>query len=58
MENAGEEHDRKASGKYCKLTPCVVSEKNWNTKGGKHDTCIVCTAVGERHVSGQSNLEQ
>ena len=37
---------------YCtteKLTPFIVSEKNWNTKEYVHEMymCIVCTAVGK-----------
>jgi len=43
---------REAILHYHKLTPCIVSENNWNTKEDKgayiHDTCIVHTAVGEK----------
>ena len=42
---------REAISRYRKSTPCVVNKMNWNTKEDKgmsgHDTCIVCTAVGE-----------
>ena len=45
-----EKHD-----KASELTPCVVSEKNWNTKKGKdstNDACYVATVVGEKACLG------
>ena len=39
LENVGEKHD-KASGKPYKLTPCIASENNWNTKEDKGSTMM------------------
>ena len=63
MENAGEKHDT-ARGKlyraYRKLKPCIVSEKNWNTKEDKGKSMIRALYVlqlAKRHVSGRSDVD-
>ena len=59
MENAGEKHDtameREAISLYRKSTPCVVSEKNWNTKEDKGRSMIHTLYIlwlAKRHISG------
>jgi len=37
---------------YCKSTPCIVSEKNWNTKGTKVSPLYVGTEIGENAYPG------
>ena len=45
---------------YHKSTPCLVSERKWNTKRDKgiYDAYIVDTVAGKRHVLGRSSVEQ
>ena len=59
MENMGNSH-REATSSYCKLTPCIVSEKNWNTKEDKGKPmmrALYVLRLAKRHMSGRSNVE-
>ena len=50
-----------AASHYHELTPCIVSEKNWNTKQdkGKFMICVLYVLqLAKRHISGRSNVEQ
>jgi len=51
-----------AISRYCKLTPCIVCEKNWNTKEDKGKSMIhvfyILQLVKKNHVLGQSNIKQ
>ena len=42
------------------MTPCVVSEKSWNTKEDKdkcmHDTVLYVLQLAKRHISRQNHV--
>ena len=51
---------REAISHYCKLIPCIVSEKNWSTKEDKdnaHDVCIVHTVVSKKACLGMKQSQ-
>jgi len=43
---------------YRKSTPCVVSEKNRNSKVAPWYLLCSCCSCRKRHISGQSNVKQ
>ena len=46
---------REAIPHYCELTPCVVSEKNWDTKEDKNKSmmhALYTLQLAKRHVLG------
>ena len=58
VENTG---DKQPQGSHIVLLPCIVSEKNWNTKEDKDKFMMRVLYVlwlVKRHILGQSDVVQ